>query len=262
MSRTAVLMLLALLLLYSLVMISSVFAQSIPKPIVPEFTVALVDSSYDVPTTYSIDPYTGENVTHAGYRVESRTIEIRIKNKPFTPFLIKNGPNTYTVQFYYNLRFKGHFDQEWREAYNPNVNGYVGRDSGLETVISLQGDYSSTEGLKLTPDSARFYATFPPNAQVDFQVEAMIGYIHHVVAMPFSSDVFEGEISGWSETQTLTIEASQTPSPEPKPTSTPTTTPAPNPKELNLVEIAILILLIAIAALIVVLIGLVLKKRQ
>ena len=262
MSKTVVLILFALLVLYSLVMVGSIFAQSIPKPSIPEFTVALVDSSYDVPTTYSIDPYTGENVTHTGYRVESRTIEIRIKNKPFTPFSITNESNTYTVQFYYNIRFKGHFDQEWREAYNPNINGYVGRDSGLETIISLQGEYSPTEGLKLTPDSARFYATFPPNAQVDFQMEAMIGYIHHVIAMPFSSDVFEGETSGWSETQTLTIEASQTPSPEPTPTSTPTSTPAPNPKEHNLLEMTILIALIVIATLLAVNIWIMFKKKR
>ena len=36
----------------------------IPKPSVPEFTVALVDTSYDVPTTYSTDPYTGKQLTH------------------------------------------------------------------------------------------------------------------------------------------------------------------------------------------------------
>ena len=28
----------------------------IPKPSVPEFTIELVDNSYDVPTTYSVDP--------------------------------------------------------------------------------------------------------------------------------------------------------------------------------------------------------------
>ena len=43
MSRSAVLMLFALLVLSGLVMVDSVFAQSIPKPSVPEFTVELVD---------------------------------------------------------------------------------------------------------------------------------------------------------------------------------------------------------------------------
>ncbi|MCW4044058.1 MAG: hypothetical protein NWE94_00900 [Candidatus Bathyarchaeota archaeon] len=180
------------------------------KPSIPEFTVELIDSSYNIPATTTTDPYTGQIVTHPSQCIEARTIEIRIKNVPFSPFEIKNGSNTYTVQFYYNIRFKGHFEEEWREPYNPNLNGYPGRDSGPETVISLQGEYSHTEGLKLTPDRAGFYATFPPNAQVDFQVEAMIGYIHHVVALPFSADVFEGETSGWSETQTITVDAAST----------------------------------------------------
>ena len=232
MSKLATLLLIAVLVLSGLVMVGAVFAQSIPKPSVPEFTVELVDSSYDVPTTYSIDPYTGENLTHAGYRVESRTIEIRIKNEPFTPFSITNGSNTYTVRFYYNIRFKGHFEEEWHKIYNPNVNGLLASYGSYRTeaVLSLEGEYSSTEGLKIPPQGI-YFPTFPPNSQIDFQVEAMIGYIHHVDAMPFSADVFEGETSGWSATQTLNIEEIQTPSPEP--TSSPEPTPAEEPQQVD-----------------------------
>jgi len=35
---------------------ASTEANGITKPSVPEFTLVLVDSSYDVPTTYSTDP--------------------------------------------------------------------------------------------------------------------------------------------------------------------------------------------------------------
>ena len=52
----------------------------ISEPSAPEFTLELVDSSYDAPTTYSIDPYTGENLTHFGYRVNKGTIQATIKN--------------------------------------------------------------------------------------------------------------------------------------------------------------------------------------
>ena len=79
-------MLLALLALSNLVMVGSVFAQSIPTPSVPEFSLRFVDASYDVPTTYTIDDYTGQNITHPGYHVENRTIEVRIKNQPFTSY--------------------------------------------------------------------------------------------------------------------------------------------------------------------------------
>jgi len=182
-------------------MVGSVFAQS-----VPEFTVELVDSSYDVPTTYSIDPYTGKNVTHEGYHVESRTIEIRIKN---------DMPNDYIAGFYYNIRWKGHFEEEWREFYHSS-DGFLSRDSGAETVFSREGEYLSTEGLKM--DTRGMGATFPPESQIDFQVEAMIGSIQHRIASIYSYDVFVGETSGWSETQTLTIE-NQTPTPSPTPTT-------------------------------------------
>jgi hypothetical protein len=70
--KPATLLLITVLAVSSLIMVSSAFAQSITKPSVPEFTLVLVDSSYDVPTTYSIDPYTGENVTHNGYHVEDK----------------------------------------------------------------------------------------------------------------------------------------------------------------------------------------------
>ena len=212
---------------------ASTGVSGIPKPSIPEFNVKLIDSSYVIPATTTTDPYTGQTVTHPSQRIEARTIEIRIKNVPFTPFEIKNGSNTYTAQFYYNIRFKGHFEEEWHEAYNPNVNGLLGRDSGIETVFSQQGEYSSTEGLKLTPPG--MYTTFPPNAQVDFQVQAMIGYIHHVQAMPFSADVFEGETSGWSDTQTLTIGESQTPTPSPAATSTPTPYQEPQQTEQEII---------------------------
>lgn len=52
-------------------MFTSVFnithAQS--KPSVPEFTVKLVDNSYDVPPTQTTDPYTGTK-TIPGYHVK------------------------------------------------------------------------------------------------------------------------------------------------------------------------------------------------
>jgi len=208
----------------NLIMVKPANAQTIPKPSVPEFTVKLIDTSYNTPATSTIDPYTGETITHPSQRIEARTIEIRIKNVQFTPFEIKNGSNTHTVNFHYNIRFKGHFEEEWRYPYNPNVNSYMGRDSGVETIISHQGEYSSTEGLKLTPDRGGFYATFPPNAKIDFQVQAMIGYVHHVVvAGPFSGMVFEGQTSDWSNTKTITIADGLVPtSTSPNPTPTPT----------------------------------------
>ena len=55
-------------------------------------------------------------------------------------------------------------------------------------------------------NSGYFRVTFPPDTQVDFQVQALIGYIHHVVVPgPFSGEVFEGEKSASAQKVILTI---------------------------------------------------------
>jgi hypothetical protein len=46
---------------------------------------------------------------------------------------------------------------------------------------------------------------FSPDDRIDLQVEAMIGYV--VDPGPFESEVFVGEVSGWSNTQTVVIPA-------------------------------------------------------
>lgn len=43
----------------SLLIILSADAQSIPKPSVLEFTLTLIDSSYDIPPSSTVNPYTG-----------------------------------------------------------------------------------------------------------------------------------------------------------------------------------------------------------
>ena len=205
---------------------------SIPKPAVPEFTVKLVDSSYDEPTTNSTNPYTGEKVTHLGYRVESRTIEIKIKNQPFTPFVVEEATANWTVGLQYIIRWKGTFGQGWHEIYYDNpMDGFTGFSANLEseyTVISFKGNYSSSDGLKLIYQG--LYTTFPPDTQVDFQVKALIGYVSRY-PVPFTSGwTFTGEESGWSNTQTLSISDNSTtgssdtlPSPDSSPSQNPGT---------------------------------------
>jgi hypothetical protein len=76
---------LLLILIISLTIVGTSFAQTIPKPSVPEFTVRYVDLSYDVPTTTSIDQYTGKTITNQGYHMENRTIQITIEINPLHP---------------------------------------------------------------------------------------------------------------------------------------------------------------------------------
>jgi hypothetical protein len=104
-------------MLLSSIMVETSFA-SITKPSVPQFTVKLVDSSYDIPTTYLIDPYTGANVTHPSHRVDNKTIELTIKNQPFVPYLVQEGNSNWTTSFYYNVRVKGHYKDDWITLYS------------------------------------------------------------------------------------------------------------------------------------------------
>lgn len=60
-----------------------------PTPGVPQFTLKLAESPYDVPPiaqTCTIDPYTGAQKLvspgQTGYQVDNWTIELSIKNQP------------------------------------------------------------------------------------------------------------------------------------------------------------------------------------
>ena len=222
MSKPVTLLLITLLAVPSLVMVSRVLAQSIPKPSVPEFTLELVDSSYDVPTTHEINPYTGENVTYEGYHVKSTSIQVKIENQPFAPYERQDLNEAFnrTIYFFYNIRIKGFYTDNWIELYNPS-DGYPQWSDSQYTLFSYVwgGDGGTLMGSKSV--------NLPAGGEVDFQVEAMIGYVHRSGEPPWFPWTFYGETSGWSNTQTITIAESQTSSPESTPTLSPEiTTPA------------------------------------
>ena len=179
---------------------------------VPEFTLKLVDNSYDVPssTTTTTDPYTGEQAvtTHPGYHVENRTVEVTIKNQHFPSYSIDNQ---HTTNLFYNVSYKGHYEDEW--TYYPS--GSYARDSTAATDIP-----QSTSDYTVVSFKA------PSEGQMDFRVQAQIGYYNEsqllipVPGAPFSIYTFIGEVSGWSNTQTIKI-----------PKSTSTTTPSTTPPE-------------------------------
>jgi hypothetical protein len=156
------LLLVVILVVSSLIMIESAFAQSIPKPSVPEFTVKLIDHPYDVPssTTTSTDPYTGKQTitTYPGYHVQNRSIEVTIKNQQFTPYSIDNQN---TLYLFYNVSYKGHYAGDW--TYYPS--GSYSRNSDAVTRIP-----QSTSDHTVVPFSA------PTEGQMDFRVQAQIGY--------------------------------------------------------------------------------------
>ena len=214
----------------SLIMIKPACAQSIPKPSVPEFTVKFVNASYSVTTT---NPYTGANETQ---QISNNSIKVTINNQPFD-----NSNN----QIYYNIRAKPHFAENWTEIYpiqnrTSSYNGdgtfsfawYIDdsspKSNSSYTIITfpvVATEYYAESGYDIQRyysgdigQEGRYFAFLhgiPANAQIDFQVEALVGqnstywYIQHPLfpqyggfnqpAIAYDSD------SGWSNTQTITI---------------------------------------------------------
>lgn len=130
---------------------------------------------------------------------------------------MSDDPNNWTINYYYNIRWKGPFEVDWHELYLVSDYNYPRQEYESDfTMLQYECAYSFIAGLEFVASSIG--TTFPIGAQVDFQVEAMIGYVFRQYAGdygPFSFPyVFTGEISGWSSTQPLTIgEITQTVSP-------------------------------------------------
>jgi hypothetical protein len=189
----------------------------------PEFTITYVDRSYDVPTTYSIDRYTGDNVTHEGYHVYNSTFELSIKNA-----LINLTPADYIV--YYNVRFKGHFDIEnWTTCYvySPRYVTYYSNETVESRVNCLQASDAEYTTVSV-PATA-----YPPDAQIDVQVQTLVysrtsvwiyesefsGYGNYYPAL------IQLKVSDWSSTQTVAI---------PEKVATPESTAMPSLAETTL----------------------------
>ena len=181
------------------------------KPAVPEFTVKLIDNSYDEPPTSYVDAYTGETVTKPGYRVAKKTIEITIKNQP----------GDYTIN--YNVRVKGHYgsgEDAWIEIYQPS-NGFPSQSDSKYTVLS----FTSTWGDKSYQGKhGSIYA--PDGSVIDFQVKAIMDMVTKreiTLPVPGTGWYYEGVDGEWSSTKTLTIGTNSNEAPnqnEPIPNST------------------------------------------
>lgn len=235
------------LLLSTLIVLCT--ASSIPKPAVPEFTLEVIEHPYDVPPTTTIDPYTGNTtITRFGYHEENRSIEVTIKNPPFSPYTDVDGNN---VGLFYNITVKGHYENTWDYCFNNPYRGLLNASDSDYTIISM------TIGNHLEVPSGGYpLEGVDTGDQVDFQVQAQIGYYNITYTGMWAPVpggdfyyVFTGESSGWSETQTITIPAStQSPENSSSSTSTPnqTTEPTTNQTSQTLQLAAIIGTIIAI----------------
>lgn len=181
-------------------MVKPSFAQSPPKPSVPEFTLKYTIQSSDVPgatSTYTIDPYTGQQKIQtpgsSGYHLDKRIVEVKIQNQPYAAHV--EGSNY--VALFYNVSYKGPYENDWHY-------------------------YHRTE--QSTSDYTLINFTDVPNdgGTIEFRVQAQIGY-YTEYHMPYVDYYFTGEVSGWSSTQSVEVPAISQSSPTP--TSQATTTP-------------------------------------
>jgi hypothetical protein len=202
------LLLVVILTASSLIMVETAFAQSIPKPSVPEFSVRYIDNSYYVSTSTTITDQYGNSRVVQGY-VENKTVEFSIKNQAFTPYTIPyNSSDPYntgqTVNLMFNIRMKSTLDSNW--TYITHLSdGYLKQSDTNFTTAGYQLDYL-------------FPSNIPYGTAVDFQVQALIGYVHRYPII--NSETFNGTESDWSNAQTITIPETSS-SASPNPTSTP-----------------------------------------
>lgn len=269
-------------------MIKPAGAQSTPTPSIPEVTVTFVNSSYNVTTS---NAYTGVNETE---QISNNSIEVKIKNQPF---------DCSNNQIYYNVRAKPHFADNWTEVYplenlTSSYNNGDGTFSYAEYISADSASQSSSSQTIITfpvvptefygetgYDIQRYYlggedresgysaflSGIPYRAQIDFEVEALVGHssqmwvIQHPLA-PQYGGYFEPAIafdaaSGWSNTQTVTI-GENSPTSTPTASASPTENPAtPTPSGansaasqfgLNWTEITIIAVLCIVVVLVVV----------
>ena len=220
--------LIVVILAFSVFLTESVNAQTIPKPSVPQFSIQVIDNSYDTTATIQTDPYTGQQTTIPSRHITDIKIEGKIKNQPFNQYVLTNPNGTRRdINFFYNVRYKGHFGEYWQYLYGGEDEGFLNRNYSSDyTYFTIHQDFS--EG-----------------SVIDVQVISMIGYQSWVIQPLFPYPVINGQDSGWSNTLTVTINQSDTANvfassidnspyptliyPEPPPTPTSTPTPMPNP---------------------------------
>jgi hypothetical protein len=248
MGKRAILATLMLAIFASSLVVTVAYAQTtIPTPSVPEFTVKYFENSYEVPAipptspTYTTNPYSGNQTIlnpgspgYPSYHVDNKTIELWIKNQPFSYF---NG--TTNFHLYYNVRYKGHFGQNWTEYYPTvylnSVSFNIAPNGSLSKYLNFFSPIQSNSNYTILP----WKSYYPVGDQVDYQVKAIIGhdsqsYAGYIVGNFVFQDYYEHATafdleSDWSPTQTITIPETANSSPTPTIELTPSPTISPSP---------------------------------
>ncbi len=169
------------LIVSCLILVNLSFA-SVPKPLVPEFSVQ----------------YTND------------AVQVVIKNQPYS---FSNGGINYHL--YYNVRVDPHFGLGWMERY-PLKTGTTGPNSTfLEYVTEPENSIQSASEYTIITFPVSAASNVCGEGQNDFQVEAIVGHDSHIwtathVFFPEYGGYSEYAVacdatSGWSNTATLNL---------------------------------------------------------
>lgn len=193
-----------ILMLLTLSMANVAYAQNIPKPSVPEFSVYLTGGA-------SVSGNTSTEVVING-------IKINITNQPYA---FSSNDTTYVLC--YDYRYKAHSAQNWEESSYSQNNNYTAQSNSSLTILTVQE-------ISIPQQS--------DDIHVDFQVEAIVGRYYQTESGIF---IFPDETSDWSPTQTIIIPRPTPtlpypPSPSPTPTEFPTFPTTESPTQTSTLE--------------------------
>jgi hypothetical protein len=181
-SKRATLLLIAVLAVSSLIMVESAFAQSTPKPSVPEFTLQLEDNWW---------------------------VRVIVQNQP----IILNGHDSAWI--FYDVRYKWHESANWYPPESISNNGkyisQLGTSGTTEWVISTNSFY---ELLGMPNSNQLDYQIRAINGYKN----TSLPYGPPIGHEPGDYPVIIVNTSDWSNTQTISIPEGQTPTSSPPPT--------------------------------------------
>ena len=226
------------------------YSDYIITPTVPQFTLSFIQSTYGQIIT---DPYTGINTNQ---QVNNSTIEVTIKNQPFSPYYYsyeyKGSTITKNTSLWYNVQIKGHYSQDWTDIYLDNSPTYY------STQLNTQSNSSDYTVITLPQAAIIDPASYPKGGDADFRVRAITGgwfppVLSSLINLPMN---YISKNSSWSNTKTIRIGGTSS-SASPNPTQTPTVTPSP-PSDRNaphldpvvyLIPVSVIVAVVAVSVL-------------
>jgi hypothetical protein len=219
------------------------------------------------PPTYTTNPYTGEvTETSSGRYLQTGTIDVTIKNMPFTPYTDKDG-NYINVYYTFFIKDGGPID-DW----NYYLDNYGG-NSGVPWHVVYQQSDSDYTVITFTYDGSGslapgFFTVIGSGSIRSFRVQSVIGYFYRNNENPYYNSVYEGEGSEWTQF-TVTIPVSDKPvtstSNVPSNTGSPSNSNSNNPQsQQNTIQpyLTIILVSVCIIALLLIVIAYLLYKQR